>query len=134
MPKHNQQDSSPEGRHTNEADFDADLHHNNQAGENRGKQVDYSRSAADIKELNGFRGMSNGELNEVVLVPTGSRLEQGATYLNLSKPEQGTFVATSEMVAEPGNYLVAKKALDYVIWNRLTGVTNEDRINESPSV
>jgi len=35
------------------------------------------------------------------------------------------------MEAGTRNYYVPKKALDYVTWNRLTGVTSPERLDEA---
>jgi len=63
-------------------------------------------------------------------VPLGSRLEQGAKYIDLQHLEQGEFVATAGMVAEEDHYYVPKKATGYVLWNRLNQVTTPARLDE----
>jgi len=64
-------------------------------------------------------------------VPVGSRLDQGAKYIDLAHLEQDEFVATAGMVAEEGHYYVAKKATDYLLWNRLNQVGTPERLDES---
>ena len=75
--------------------------------------------------------MTDDELKNIPIVPLGSRLEQGAKYLDLSHLEQDEFTATGGMVADEGHYYVAKKATGYVLWNRLNQVSNPARIDES---
>ena len=51
-----------------------------------------------------------------VLVP-GTRLEQGATYLNLRDSHRGEFTATGDMTAGADDWYVAKSTIDYQLWN-----------------
>src|SRR5207244_4552730 len=76
-----------------------------------------ARTAAQIKEvtelLPNFR---NDELREIPIVPRGSRLKQGAVYLDLRKPASGSFQATGEMTAGPENLYVPKAEVAYEHW------------------
>jgi hypothetical protein len=63
-------------------------------------------------------------------LPEGSRLEQGATYVDLADPARREFTATGAIHARPGAYYVPKHEVDYVLWNRLIGVTNPERLDE----
>src|SRR5438093_13715305 len=79
-----------------------------------------ARTAAQIKEvtelLPNFR---NDELREIPIVPRGSRLKQGAVYLDLRKPASGSFQAIGEMAAGPEDLYVPKAEVAYVYWNVL---------------
>ena len=84
-----------------------------------------------MKELhNKLADLTDDELKNISIVPVGSRLEQGATYLDLQHLEQDPFVATAGMIAEEDHYYVPKKATDYVLWNRLNQVSNPARLDE----
>ena len=114
--------------------YTEDLIPDNLAGENHGEGLsqEVGLSAADVKELYGkLADLTNDELKNIPIVPIGSRLEQGATYLDLAHLEQDAFVATAGMVADENHYYVAKKATDYVLWNRLNQVSNPARLDES---
>lgn len=88
-------------------------------------------SAYDFKELHSkLADLTDDELKNIEMVPTGTRLEQGWKYIDLQHLEQGEFVAMADMVAEPDNYYVSKEETDYVLWNRLTHVTNPARLDE----
>src|SRR5438093_5182318 len=66
-----------------------------------------ARTAAQIKELTELLpNFRNDELKEIPIVPRGSRLKQGAVYLDLRKPASGSFQATGEMTAGPENLYV----------------------------
>ena len=61
-------------------------------------------------------------------MPEGSRLEQGATYIDLAQDEPKEFTALGNMEAGPQNCYVLKSAVDYSLWNRLIGVENPERL------
>lgn len=62
------------------------------------------------------------------MLPRGSRLEQGATYIDLAKDAPEEFTATGDMEATTDNYSVPKSAVDYTLWNRLIGVDHPERL------
>ena len=116
-------------------DFEEDLRPDNFAGANYGllsEPQDVGLRASDIKELYGkLADLTDDELRNIVIVPLGERLEQGAKYIDLLYLEQGEFVATADMVADEDHYYVPKKHTDYVLWNRLRQVSNPARLDES---
>src|SRR5690348_4719333 len=117
-------------------DFEQDLEANNFAGGNYGLRgpaiVDYERSANDIKDLHTkLADLTDDELKNIVIVSEGSRLEQGATYIDLRHLERGEFVAEASMVAGSDNLYVPKKDIGYALWNRLNQVANPARLDES---
>jgi len=116
-------------------DFEEDLRPDNFAGANYGllsEPQDVGLRASDIKELYGkLADLTDDELRNIVIVPLGERLEQGAKYIDLLHLEQGEFVAVADMVADEDHYYVPKKHTDYVLWNRLRQVSNPARLDES---
>lgn len=118
-----------------DAEFDHDLHPEFLAGEDHGLQGPHpekdASTAADIKDLvRGLVDFTMDELRQIVVLPAGSRLEQGATYLDLARPEPGAFTAMAGMEATAGSYIVPKTEVDYVLWNKLLGVTNPARLDQ----
>ncbi|HEV2661205.1 MAG TPA: hypothetical protein VGU68_11425, partial [Ktedonobacteraceae bacterium] len=98
-------------------DFSADLTTDNLAGEDHGLRdpsiVDYSRSAESIKALHTMLAdLTDDELRNLNPVIEGSRLEQGAMYIDLKHLEQGEFKAVASMTATPDHLYVAKKDTD----------------------
>jgi hypothetical protein len=71
---------------------------------------------------------SADELKQIRILPEGTRLEQGATYLDLANLKLGEFTATGEMYAGPHNWIVAKREVPYEIWNRLMGVETPEQV------
>jgi hypothetical protein len=109
-----------------------DLNPDAMAGANYGTsgphpEVD-ARTAHDYKDVNrALRGFTDDELKQIPVLPAGSRLEQGATYIDLAAPEPREFTATGDMEAHRGQRLVLKSSVDYTLWNRLIGVTGPER-------
>jgi hypothetical protein len=110
-------------------DFDADLNPNNMQGQNLSPAgvhpQKHARTVRDIKELQArFDDWLRSDLEEIPVMPEGSRLEQGATYIDLRDEQPTEFTATGGMQAEPGRLLVPKSDVPFEIWNRLIGVKN----------
>jgi hypothetical protein len=84
-----------------------------------------------VKTLhNRLNGYSDDELKGIPIMPRGSRLEQGATYINLRDDKPQEFRAMGNMVAEKNKWYVPKSEVDYMLWNRLIGVDNPERTGE----
>jgi hypothetical protein len=58
------------------------------------------------------------------------RLEQGAKYIDLVDPDRRECTATGDIHVRPGAYYVPKHEVDYVLWNRLIGVTNPELLDQ----
>jgi hypothetical protein len=119
-------------------EFVQDLTADNLAGENHGMNnppVRNAQTAAEFKQMHSvtLADLTNDELENISLVPEGTRLQQGAKYIDLHHLEQGEFTATSEMTASPANAYVSKKDTDYILWNRLNQVDTPARLDESAS-
>lgn len=117
--------TNPKGPQPTE-DFGADIAPDTSTIELRG-HADESGSAADDKVLHERLNMlSNDELARVAVVERGTRLDQGATYLDLNNLDRGPFKALGGQEAGAENRFVAKRDLDYEMWNRLTGIAGDD--------
>lgn len=110
-----------------------DLNPHAMAGQNLGaagpQMASPTPTAYEVKaahrQLSNF---SDEELKRIRILPAGTRLEQGATYVDLKNPAQGEFTARGDMEAGPDAWYVAKSDTDYLLWNRLLGVTNPERV------
>ena len=112
----------PQPHHDDDNDFAYDLNPDNLAGENHGPSSleGYEVSAYDVKELHNRLGdLTDDELKGIMIVPVGSRLEQGE------------FTATADIVSDEEHYYVPKKETDYVTWNRLNQVATPARLDEA---
>jgi hypothetical protein len=113
-----------------------DLNPNMHAGENHGDRGPHAEqnapSASDLKEVrNHFNGWQEDDLKQITILPTGSRLEQGAVYVDLHAPERGEFKAMGNETAHEGTHYVPKNVTPYPLWNRLIGVTNPERLDQA---
>lgn len=115
---------------------DQELRPHNEAGEDHGMEgrprPQGTISAHDLKNMyTTLADLRDDELKSIEILPEGTRLEQGASYIDLRHLEQGEFKARASMVAGPENAYVAKKEVDYVLWNRLNQVDTPERLDES---
>jgi hypothetical protein len=116
--------------------FEEDLHPDFEAGVNAGpersQELAILITADQIKEMHDWLpDLTDGELRQIVVVPLGGRLQQGATYIDLADPNRRPFTAKGAMVADLDHYYVPKDHVDYVLWNALTGVDNPARLDIS---
>lgn len=116
--------------------YQEDLHPDFEAGVNAGprrsQELDIPISADLIKQMHDWLpDLSDADLRRIPVVPLGARLKQGAQYLDLADPTHRPFTAMGGVVADLDHYYVPKDAVDYVLWNRLTGVENPKRLDRS---
>jgi len=119
-------------------EYRGDLNPDFMAGQNVGlagphpEKASDVHTAYDIKNLhNRLPGFEDGELKQIPVLPEGTRLEQGATYIDLREREPQEFTARGDMVAAPSNWFVPKSEVDYQLWNRLIGVDNPERLGDA---
>jgi hypothetical protein len=110
-----------------------DLNPHAMAGQNLGAKgprvAQQVPTAYELKAVHRqFSHFSDDELKRIRVLPTGKRLEQGATYLDLKDPVRGEFIARGDMESGPDDWYVAKSDIDYQLWNRLLGITTPERL------
>jgi hypothetical protein len=94
--------------------------------------------AADDKMLlERLPQLTGDELARLPIVKAGTQLEQGGVYVDLNHPERGPFKALGGQVAGSGDRYIAKRDVDYELWNRLVeqdrGADTEPRIEHPQS-
>ncbi len=129
-------DRSPMPGEQHPEEWRQDLNPDANAGQNYGRAGAHTeqpmRTAYDIKELHdAIAGVSDEELKDVPVLVEGTRLRQGATYIDLQTPDRQEFTATGNIEAGRDNWFVPKSEVDYQIWNKLIGVTNPERRGEA---
>ena len=111
-----------------------DLNPDPRAGQNDGggPRLSSAPTAYEVKGVHRqFHGFSDDELKRIPIVPSGTRLQQGAVYVDLQDESLSEFKATGDMAAGSGNWYVPKDEVDYQLWNRLIGVTNPERLGDA---
>jgi hypothetical protein len=110
-----------EQKHPDE--WNRDLNPDRMAGQNIGGISEAhergTRTAYDVKAVHrALEGFTDDELKQIPIIDSGTRLRQGATYLDLERREAIT--ATGEMTASPAQKLVPKEGVHFDTWNKLT--------------
>jgi hypothetical protein len=116
-PKPQEQQKHPE-------EWSDDLNPDRMEGQNIGPSSKPSNlrayTAADIAVLaDRLDNFSRDELSQIPIVPTGTKLKQGAVYLDIRIPAPVPFTATAGVKATDLNYYVPKAEIPYELWDRL---------------
>jgi hypothetical protein len=78
--------------------------------------------------------LTAGKLSTLPIVEPGTRLEQGGVYADLNDLARGPFKALGSEFATADVRYIAKRDVDYELWNRLVGQHAEPRIERPPTV
>jgi hypothetical protein len=117
----------PQTRQSHPDEWQQDLNSNHLAGQNIGPTSD---AAAPTAPLTAFhlrkrghlpQALDDADLKQVPLVTEGARLQQGATYVNLTSEPPREFKASAEIITRQGDAYAPKDKVPYEIWNRLIG-------------
>jgi hypothetical protein len=113
-----------------------DINPDRLAGQNVGPassgQEKLTRTAYDVKEVHRrLRGFTDDMLKQIPILDEGTRLQQGATYIDLDDPDAREFTGMGDMEVGPDSYIVPKDEVDYQLWNMLIGVENPERIGQA---
>lgn len=65
--------------------------------------------------------LSGEELNRLAVLAEGTALDQGAVYLDLNDMGRGPFKALGGTTVGRNDRIIAKRDVDYELWNRLVG-------------
>lgn len=116
-----QMDDKPQLEQKHPDEYARDLNPDRLAGQNIGGEAENrelgARTAHEVKPLHrALENFRDDELKQIPVLEPGTRLRQGATYLDL---DQGEFTATGEMSVERGHMVVPKDRVHYDTWNKL---------------
>ena len=118
-------EQKPQARQMHPDEWQKDLNPNHLAGQNIGREAESSSEHLTAFHLRkrgyALRGLEDSDLKQVPLVPEGSRLQQGATYVNLAHDAPREFKATGNVTAASGDAYAPKDQVPYDVWNRLIG-------------
>jgi hypothetical protein len=91
------------------------------------------RTAYDMKDVHHLlRAFPDEELQRIPILPTGTRLESNATYINLRELEPAEFTAEGNEEVGADDWVVPKAEVDYQLWNKLIGVKDPARTGVQP--
>ena len=105
------------------------------AGQNSGPSSSVeekgSRTAYDVKDLHDrLRGFPDDMLKQIPILAVGSRLQQGATYVDLNDPAAREITGMGDMEVGPEHYYVPKSEVDHFTWNRLLDIRTPERVGD----
>ena len=88
-----------------------DLNPDPMAGQNIGVEANeidrYDQTAEDLKELHDrLDQFTKAELKQIPILKSGTRLKQGAVYIDLNDPSRQEFTAMGDMSAEKDNLFI----------------------------
>ena len=90
-----------------------------------------ARTAADVDVLAGrLTELPRDELLQIPIVPAGTKLKQGAVYLDMRIPSPVPFTATANITATEMNYYAPKAEIPYELWNRLVATMGPATMGE----
>jgi hypothetical protein len=121
------QDREPkqQARQKHPDEWQRDLNPDHLAGQNIGPESEPRDSELTAFHLRKrgreLRGLDDDDLKQVPVLAEGTRLQQGATYVNLADDTPREFRATGALVAEAGDAYAPKDRVPYEVWNRLIG-------------
>ena len=109
-------------------EWQRDLNPDHLAGQNIGNETDNREAAQADRTAFHLRkaGLDLGpipdeDLKQVPVLAVGTRLQQGATYVDLMHNPAEEFTARGDDEARPGHAYVPKDRVPYEVWNRLIG-------------
>ena len=116
-------------------EWEHDLHPDSMAGQNHGIESSLAEleapTAFDLKEVQDHLfGFSSDELKRIPVLPVGTRLKQGATYIDLNDPNREQFSAMGNQEASADNWYLPKTEVDHELWNLLTDVQDPNRLDQ----
>jgi hypothetical protein len=117
-------DAKPQMEQKHPERWSRDLNPDQMAGQNIGGIAEarerMTRPAHDVKPVHrALRNVGDDELKQIPILDTGTRLRQGATYLDLQTGR--AFTATGEMSVAGDQLVVPKDGVHYDTWNKLLG-------------
>ncbi|TMC73310.1 MAG: hypothetical protein E6J13_03945 [Chloroflexi bacterium] len=78
------------------------------------------RTARDVRsEHRVLLSFSDSDLEAMPLVPEGTRLARLGWYLDLHDPAKADFLASGDETVEPGQHVIARKAVPGELWEEL---------------
>jgi hypothetical protein len=134
-PKQRSGSIKPQEQEKHPPEWRTDLNPARMEGQNIGASSKNNDSlaptAADIGVLAGrLNGFTRDELSQIPIVPAGTKLKQGAVYLDMRIPSPVPFTATADITAKEMNFYAPKAEIPYELWNRLVAALGPATMGE----
>ena len=120
--------TNPTGPEPVDESFAEQLAPDTSTAEPRGHVEESTPADADKRLHQTLDMLSGEELNRLAVLEEGVALDQGAVYLDLNDLGRGPFKALGGTQAGRGDRIVAKRDVDYELWNRLVGQDEETEV------
>jgi hypothetical protein len=125
----------PQEQEKHPPEWGGDLNPERMEGQNIGASSKHNealtRTAADIDVLAGrLTGLARDELSQIPIISAGTKLKQGAVYLDMRIPSPVPFTATANITATEMNYYAPKAEIPYELWNRLVATLGPATVGE----
>ncbi len=123
--------AKPQQQSKHPDEFARDLEPDRMKGQNVGPEtVEQQRAMPTAHELKDvhrmLRDFTDDELKQIHILPPGTRLEQGATYVDLADESRQEVKVNAGVTARDGNLWVAKADVPYEVWNRIRRASRAD--------
>jgi hypothetical protein len=121
----NQGDPKPQSEEKHPREWEQDLEPAHMAGQNIGptnERAAISVTAYDMKRMHRvLAGYTDDELKQIPVLAEGTRLQQGATYIDLAEQHPSEFTVNGGVTIGREQLIVPKDRVPYPLWNKLIG-------------
>ncbi len=121
----NQSDPRPQREEKHPREREEDLNPSHMAGQNigpAGEEADDSVTAYEMKGMHRMlAGYTDDELKQIPVLTEGTRLRQGATYIDLAEQHPTEFKVNGGVTIGREQLIVPKDRVPYPLWNKLIG-------------
>ena len=121
----NESDPKPQREEKHPREWEEALNPAHMAGQNigpTGENEANSVTAYDIKAMHRvLSGYTDDELKQIPVLTEGTRLQQGATYIDLAEPRPTEFKVNGGVTIGREQLIVPKDRVPFPLWNKLIG-------------
>lgn len=121
----NRSDPKPQREEKHPREWEEDLNPSHMAGQNIGPTGERSADSVTAYEMKGMHrvlaGYTDDELKQIPVLTEGTRLQQGATYIDLAEQHPSEFKVNGGVTIGREQLIVPKDRVPYPLWNKLIG-------------
>jgi len=124
----NRSDPKPQREEKHPREWEEDLNPSRMAGQNIGPGGETGPDSVTAYDMKGLHrmlaGYTDDELKQIPVLTEGTRLQQGATYIDLAEQPPTEFKVNGGVTIGREQLIVPKDRVPYPLWNRLIGVSS----------